>query len=75
MTISLQRLTVEPGLDRLISDFFQRSVGEWLSERRYFTLPDGKVQEVEKEQHVPSLKHYYTIQVNLSVSQCFGQYP
>ena len=43
MTTSLQRLTAEPGLDRLISDFFQRSVGEWRSERRYFTLPDGKV--------------------------------
>ena len=47
MTISLQHLTTEPGLDRLIADFFQRSVGEWHSERRYFTLPDGKVQEVE----------------------------
>jgi CpeS-like protein len=33
--------------DRLIADFFARSVGEWRSERRYFTLPDGKVQEVE----------------------------
>jgi hypothetical protein len=45
--MSLQHLTAEPGLGRLISDFFQRSVGEWRSERRYFTLPDGKVQEVE----------------------------
>ena len=34
-------------LAQLISDFFVRSVGEWRSERRYFTLPDGKVQEVE----------------------------
>lgn len=63
MTFSLQNLTVNdrlhrPGathpveaptthLDRLISDFFIRSTGEWRSERRYFTLPDGKVQEVE----------------------------
>lgn len=63
MTSSLQNLTVNPRLrlqgadhpvealivplDQLISDFFLRSTGEWRSERRYFTLPDGKVQEVE----------------------------
>ena len=63
MTSSLQDLMVNPrlhrqeadhsveapiaGLDQLISDFFIRSTGEWRSERRYFTLPDGKVQEVE----------------------------
>jgi hypothetical protein len=51
MTLSLQSpatgLTAESGFDRLIANFFQRSVGEWRSERRYFTLPDGKVQEVE----------------------------
>jgi CpeS-like protein len=60
VTFSLQRPTVtdlnQSGLklqdllqssDRLMADFFQRSVGKWRSERRYFTLPDGKVQEVE----------------------------
>ena len=63
MTFSLQNRTVNARLyrlgathpvevptdrlDRLISDFFIRSTGEWRSERRYFTLPDGKVQEVE----------------------------
>lgn len=43
----LQRLTAESSLEQLISDFFQRSEGSWRSERRYFTLPQGQVQEVE----------------------------
>lgn len=48
----IEKSTEEPVVqlgqyDRLISDFFTRSTGEWRSERRYFTLPDGKVQEVE----------------------------
>jgi CpeS-like protein len=51
MTLSLQSLTTgltaESDMEQLISEFFQRSVGEWRSERRYFALPDGKVQEVE----------------------------
>jgi hypothetical protein len=60
VTFSLQRPTATdvnqsglklqdrpPSSDRLMADFFQRSVGKWRSERRYFTLPDGKVQEVE----------------------------
>lgn len=29
-----------------IAEFFRRSVGEWRSERRYYTLPDGKTKEV-----------------------------
>ncbi len=59
MTFSLQRLAttarskasalqgaVSPSYDLWIDDFFVRSAGEWRSERRYFTLPDGAVQEV-----------------------------
>ncbi|MBC8120489.1 MAG: phycobiliprotein lyase [Gemmatimonadaceae bacterium] len=30
----------------LVEHFFQRSVGRWRSERRYYTLPDGKIKEV-----------------------------
>ncbi|MEO0841629.1 MAG: phycobiliprotein lyase [Cyanobacteria bacterium J06643_5] len=30
----------------LIAEFFQESVGTWSSERRYYTLPDGKTKEV-----------------------------
>jgi CpeS-like protein len=47
MPMILQRLTSESRQEELISEFFQRSVGAWRSERRYFTLPDGAVQEVE----------------------------
>jgi len=30
-----------------ITEFFQESVGQWLSERRYYTLPDGDTKEIE----------------------------
>jgi CpeS-like protein len=32
--------------DVLIAHFFQKSVGQWRSERRYYTLPDGESKEV-----------------------------
>ncbi|MDX2099242.1 MAG: phycobiliprotein lyase [Leptolyngbyaceae cyanobacterium bins.59] len=32
--------------DSLIVDFFRQSAGEWRSERRYYTLPDGETQEM-----------------------------
>ena len=35
--------------DLLIAEFFQRSEGRWRSERRYYTLPDGKTKEVVSE--------------------------
>ncbi|ASC70849.1 phycobiliprotein lyase [Halomicronema hongdechloris C2206] len=41
-SVDTARLLAEP----LITAFFQASAGRWLSERRYYTLPDGKVQEV-----------------------------
>ncbi|WP_414564678.1 MULTISPECIES: phycobiliprotein lyase [unclassified Anabaena] len=30
-----------------ITDFFQESVGQWHSERRYYTLPAGETKEIE----------------------------
>ncbi|QLE54440.1 phycobiliprotein lyase [Nostoc sp. TCL26-01] len=30
-----------------IMEFFQESVGQWRSERRYYTLPDGETKEME----------------------------
>ncbi len=30
----------------LIADFFQKSEGRWHSDRRYYTLPEGKTQEM-----------------------------
>jgi hypothetical protein len=35
--------------ESLIAKFFRTSVGNWLSERRYYTLPDGDTQEVVSE--------------------------
>ncbi|MDX2216723.1 MAG: phycobiliprotein lyase [Oculatellaceae cyanobacterium bins.114] len=32
--------------ESLIAEFFQKSVGQWRSERRYYTLPDGETKEV-----------------------------
>lgn len=32
--------------DELLAEFFQESVGKWLSERRYYTLPDGETKEM-----------------------------
>jgi CpeS-like protein len=33
----------------LVAKFFRTSAGNWLSERRYYTLPDGDTQEVISE--------------------------
>lgn len=32
--------------ESLIAQFFQRSAGQWRSERRYYTLPDGDTKEM-----------------------------
>lgn len=32
--------------EQLIAAFFQRSTGDWRSERRYYTLPDGEAKEM-----------------------------
>lgn len=40
-------LPVSQATDELqIAEFFRRSIGQWRSERRYYTLPDGKTKEV-----------------------------
>jgi hypothetical protein len=33
-------------LSQAIASFFQRSAGEWRSERRYYTLPSGETKEI-----------------------------
>jgi CpeS-like protein len=35
-----------PALSEAIAHFFNRSAGEWRSERRYYTLPDGTTKEM-----------------------------
>lgn len=53
MTVfNVAQLTREP----LIADFFRESEGKWLSQRRYYTLPDGKTDEVERSLYVRFLK-------------------
>jgi hypothetical protein len=42
---SLKQL-VQPTEELLIEAFFQESAGKWRSERRYYTLPDGKTKEI-----------------------------
>nr|WP_315862763.1 phycobiliprotein lyase [Trichothermofontia sichuanensis] len=41
-SISSLQLTDE----QFVASFFQRSAGQWRSERRYYTLPDGETQEL-----------------------------
>ncbi len=45
VTSSLQ--IVETANEQQIAEFFQASVGQWRSERRYYTLPHGETKEVE----------------------------
>ncbi|MBD3882767.1 phycobiliprotein lyase [Phormidium tenue FACHB-886] len=44
MTLSLPLSQVTD--ESLIAAFFQRSAGQWRSERRYYTLPDGETKEM-----------------------------
>jgi hypothetical protein len=44
--VVLSSLAFTPSSESLISEFFQRSAGQWRSERRYYTLPDGDVKEM-----------------------------
>ena len=46
-------LTIE---ESLVAEFFRASAGNWLSERRYYTLPDGATQEVVSEIGIEFLK-------------------
>ncbi|MBF2026704.1 MAG: phycobiliprotein lyase [Oscillatoriales cyanobacterium C42_A2020_001] len=50
--------------ENLIAEFFQKSEGQWRSERRYYTLPDGETKEMVSairirflEQGTPELIH------------------
>ncbi|WP_373540654.1 phycobiliprotein lyase [Chamaesiphon sp.] len=50
MTRGLQDLSATATVEELlVAKFFRSSVGNWLSERRYYTLPDGDTQEVVSE--------------------------
>ncbi len=49
MTRGLQNPATSTTEELLVAKFFRSSVGNWLSERRYYTLPDGATQEVVSE--------------------------
>ena len=49
MTRGLQNPATSTTEELLVAKFFRSSVGNWLSERRYYTLPDGDTQEVVSE--------------------------
>ncbi|MGK7922345.1 MAG: phycobiliprotein lyase [Trichodesmium sp.] len=40
------REILEELIELRITEYFQRSEGEWHSERRYYTLPEGNTQEI-----------------------------
>lgn len=57
--------------ESLIAAFFSRSAGQWRSERRYYTLPDGEIKEMislitirfleqgcEELRHLAQLHHF-----------------
>ncbi len=50
MTKGLQGVSATSTTEEaLVAKFFRTSAGNWLSERRYYTLPDGDTQEVVSE--------------------------
>lgn len=44
MTVSLERSSLAN--EAMIAAFFRRSVGQWHSDRRYYTLPQGEAKEI-----------------------------
>lgn len=44
MRSSFPSLSIQP--HSLIANFFRNSEGDWFSQRRYYTLPDGKTKEM-----------------------------
>lgn len=42
-------LQLQTSSESQVAEFFRQSVGQWRSERRYYTLPDGENQEVVSE--------------------------
>jgi hypothetical protein len=54
--------------ESLIAEFFQQSAGQWRSERRYYTLPDGETKEIVSfitirylAANCPELQHLATL--------------
>lgn len=57
MTQGLQGIPSTPTIEEsLVTKFFRTSVGNWHSERRYYTLPEGATQEVVSEIEIKFLE-------------------
>jgi hypothetical protein len=57
MTKGLQGCSATRTTEELLAaKFFRTSAGNWLSERRYYTLPDGDTQEVVSEIEIEFLE-------------------
>jgi hypothetical protein len=64
----------QTGEEYLIAEFFQLSSGQWRSQRRYYTLPDGETQEMVTlitirflEQGCAELQHLAKLHLNSSI--------
>lgn len=44
--MKMQASILDVALDKVVEEFFQKSTGNWRSQRRYYTLKSGDVQEV-----------------------------
>lgn len=46
MTLRLQLTRTDSESLKYVAEFFQQSAGQWHSQRRYYTLPDGETKEM-----------------------------
>ncbi len=46
MTLQLQLTQTDSESLKYVAEFFQQSAGQWHSQRRYYTLPDGETKEM-----------------------------
>lgn len=46
MTLRLQLTQTDSEFLKYVAEFFQQSAGQWHSQRRYYTLPDGETKEM-----------------------------
>ncbi|MEA5465418.1 phycobiliprotein lyase [Leptothoe sp. PORK10 BA2] len=58
--------TSTAALETLAVSFFERSVGQWNSKRRYYTLKNGETQEVVSDLTIEFLDHGHPTLVDLA---------
>ncbi len=65
MSSSVVTIPVE-SLETLAVRFFERSVGQWNSKRRYYTLKNGETQEVVSDLTIEFLSHAHPTLLDLA---------